>query len=68
MQQLKPLAKDQMFQREIQKVKQENKFKLTKLLEEEYGIKVNPTSLFDIQVGQLFFNYSENMFYSRTNL
>ncbi|XP_065217799.1 glycogen phosphorylase [Planococcus citri] len=53
LQQLKPFAKDPMFQREIQKVKQENKYKLTKLLEEDYGIKVNPTSLFDIQVKRI---------------
>lgn len=53
LQKLKPLAKDPMFQRSIQKVKQENKYKLIKLLEEEYGLKINPTSLFDIQVKRI---------------
>lgn len=47
---LKPFAKDANFQREICKVKQENKLKLAKLLEDEYGIKINSASLFDIQV------------------
>lgn len=53
LQKLKPLAKDPMFQRAIQKVKQENKYKLSKLLEEEYGIEINPTSLFDMQVKRI---------------
>lgn len=32
------------------KVKQENKLKLTQMLEKDYGVKVNPASIFDIQV------------------
>ena len=48
--QLKQWAKDPAFQRSIVKVKQENKLRLSEILEQEYGIKVNPASIFDIQV------------------
>jgi glucan phosphorylase len=50
LQQLKQFAKDANFQRAVQKVKQENKLKLAQLLWKEYGVKVNPASMFDIQV------------------
>ncbi|XP_055386725.1 glycogen phosphorylase [Condylostylus longicornis] len=50
---LKKWAKDATFQRAVAKVKQENKLKLTALLEKEYGIKVNPASMFDIQVKRI---------------
>jgi len=50
LQQLKQFAKDVNFQRAVQKVKQENKLKLAQLLQKEYGVKVNPSSMFDIQV------------------
>lgn len=50
LQQLKKWAKDTNFQRAIMKVKQENKLKLAQLLERDYGVKINPSSLFDIQV------------------
>jgi len=50
LQQLKQFAKDVNFQRAIQKVKQENKLKLAQLLQKDYGVKVNPASMFDIQV------------------
>lgn len=48
--QLKQFAKDPGFQRAVQKVKSENKMKLAQLLEKEYNIKINPSSMFDIQV------------------
>jgi starch phosphorylase len=48
--QLKRYAKDTNFQRAVQKVKQENKLKLAQLLQKEYGVNVNPASMFDIQV------------------
>lgn len=51
--QLKQWAKDPVFQRSIIKVKQENKLKLTQLLEKDYGVKVNPASIFDIQVKRI---------------
>jgi hypothetical protein len=41
---------DPDFQRGVQKVKQENKLKLAQLLEKEYGVKVNASSMFDVQV------------------
>jgi glucan phosphorylase len=50
LQQLKQFAKDTNFQRAVQRVKQENKLKLAQLLQKEYGVKVNPASMFDIQV------------------
>lgn len=51
--QLKQWAKDPAFQRSIVKVKQENKLRLAEHLESEYGIKVNPASIFDIQVKRI---------------
>lgn len=50
LQRLKQFVKDPAFQRNIQKIKQENKFKLAKLLEDDYGVKINAYSMFDIQV------------------
>jgi starch phosphorylase len=49
--QLKALAEDPVFQRSVQTVKQENKMKVAQYLQKEYGVNVNPASLFDIQVG-----------------
>lgn len=48
--QLRKLANDSGFQRAIQTVKQENKMKVAQFLTKEYGVPVNPASLFDIQV------------------
>lgn len=50
---LRSKAKDPNFQRVVAKVKQENKLKLAALLEEEYGVKVNPASIFDIHVKRI---------------
>ncbi|XP_017490160.1 PREDICTED: glycogen phosphorylase isoform X2 [Rhagoletis zephyria] len=50
---LKKWAKDPNFQRNVARVKQENKLKLTQILEKDYGIKVNPASMFDIQVKRI---------------
>jgi hypothetical protein len=50
LQQLKQFAEDTNFQRAVQKVKQENEMKLAQLLQKDYGLKVNPASMFDIQV------------------
>ncbi|EFA02541.1 glycogen phosphorylase [Tribolium castaneum] len=46
-------AKDPNFQRAVMKVKQENKLKLAQLLEKEYGVKINPGSMFDIHVKRI---------------
>lgn len=53
LQKLKQFAKDTNFQRAVIQVKQENKLKLAQILEKDYGVKVNPSSLFDIQVKRI---------------
>jgi len=50
---LKKWAKDPNFQRNVARVKQENKLKLAAILEKDYGVKVNPSSMFDIQVKRI---------------
>ncbi|CAH2018802.1 unnamed protein product [Acanthoscelides obtectus] len=50
---LKQWAKDPNFQRAVQKVKQENKLRLAQLLEKDYGVKINPSSMFDIHVKRI---------------
>jgi starch phosphorylase len=50
---LKKWAKDPNFQRMFGKVKQENKLRFSQLLEKDYGVKVNPSSLFDIHVKRI---------------
>ncbi|XP_037025265.1 glycogen phosphorylase [Bradysia coprophila] len=50
---LKKWAKDANFQRLFGKVKQENKLRFAQLLEKDYGVKVNPSSLFDIHVKRI---------------
>ena len=52
--QLKKFAKDPAFQRSVQTVKQENKMRLAQQLEKEYGVEINPASLFDVQVSKGF--------------
>lgn len=51
--QLKALAKDPAFQRNIQQIKQENKMKLISIIEKEYNVQINPSSMFDIQVKRI---------------
>uniref|UniRef100_A0A8D8W1M6 Alpha-1,4 glucan phosphorylase n=1 Tax=Cacopsylla melanoneura TaxID=428564 RepID=A0A8D8W1M6_9HEMI len=51
--QLRQYAKDPAFQREISKVKQENKMKLAQYLEKEYNLKINLGSIFDMQVKRI---------------
>eukprot|EP00088_Acartia_fossae_P009385 TRINITY_DN1453_c0_g1_i2.p1 TRINITY_DN1453_c0_g1~~TRINITY_DN1453_c0_g1_i2.p1 ORF type:complete len:851 (+),score=260.68 TRINITY_DN1453_c0_g1_i2:61-2613(+) len=53
LQQLKQWAEDDKFQREVMRVKQDNKNKLASLLKEATGIDVNPNSMFDIQVKRI---------------
>lgn len=50
---LKKWAKDPNFQRNVARVKQENKLRLAQHLEADYGVKVNPASMFDIQVKRI---------------
>ncbi|KAM3869189.1 glycogen phosphorylase, muscle form [Diretmus argenteus] len=54
--QLKGLLKyinDEAFIRDIAKIKQENKLKFAVHLEEHYKVKINPNSMFDIQVKRI---------------
>ncbi|XP_023335700.1 glycogen phosphorylase isoform X2 [Eurytemora carolleeae] len=50
---LKEFADDEGFQREVMKVKQDNKNKLAELLRELTGVDINPNSIFDIQVKRI---------------
>jgi len=50
---LEKWAKDPAFQRDVRAVKQENKLKLATMLEKQYGIKINPASIFDLQVSTI---------------
>jgi len=51
--QLKQYAEDVNFQREVMKVKQDNKNRLASLLNETTGLTINPNSIFDIQVKRI---------------
>jgi starch phosphorylase len=50
---LEPLAKDKNFLLALQKVKQENKMKLSQFIEKEYKIQIDPTSMYDMQVKRI---------------
>lgn len=53
LEQLKRWATDPNFQRAVMTVKQENKLRLAAMLERDYGVRVNPASMFDIQVKRI---------------
>lgn len=44
---------DEAFIRDIAKVKQENKLKFSRYLENEYKVKINPNSMFDVHVKRI---------------
>uniref|UniRef100_A0A4W4ELC5 Alpha-1,4 glucan phosphorylase n=1 Tax=Electrophorus electricus TaxID=8005 RepID=A0A4W4ELC5_ELEEL len=44
---------DDAFIRDVAKIKQENKMKFAVYLEEQYKVKINPNSMFDIQVKRI---------------
>ncbi|XP_068088342.1 glycogen phosphorylase, brain form [Hyperolius riggenbachi] len=44
---------DESFVHDVAKVKQENKLKFAAYLENEYKVKINPSSLFDLQVKRI---------------
>ena len=46
-------AADKAFQKKFHAVKQANKENLAKKIQQELGIKVNPTSLFDVQIKRI---------------
>uniref|UniRef100_A0AAQ6AIC9 Alpha-1,4 glucan phosphorylase n=1 Tax=Amphiprion ocellaris TaxID=80972 RepID=A0AAQ6AIC9_AMPOC len=53
LQSLRNYVNDEAFIRDIAKVKQENKLKFAVHLEEHYKVKINPNSMFDIQVKRI---------------
>uniref|UniRef100_A0A8D3BN38 Alpha-1,4 glucan phosphorylase n=1 Tax=Scophthalmus maximus TaxID=52904 RepID=A0A8D3BN38_SCOMX len=50
---LRKYVNDEAFIRDVAKVKQENKLKFSVHLEEHYKVKINPNSMFDIQVKRI---------------
>uniref|UniRef100_A0A672GCJ8 Alpha-1,4 glucan phosphorylase n=1 Tax=Salarias fasciatus TaxID=181472 RepID=A0A672GCJ8_SALFA len=53
LQALREYVNDDAFIRDVAKVKQENKLKFAVHLEEHYKVKINPNSMFDIQVKRI---------------
>ncbi|MEE6492285.1 hypothetical protein FKM82_016539 [Ascaphus truei] len=50
---LKKLVNDDLFIRDVSKVKEENKLKFAQFLEKEYKVKINAASMFDVQVKRI---------------
>ncbi|XP_030418713.1 glycogen phosphorylase, liver form isoform X2 [Gopherus evgoodei] len=50
---LHKFVNDDIFIREVSKVKQENKVKFAQYLEKEYKVKINPSSMFDVHVKRI---------------
>ena len=50
---LRKYADDPLFQREIMKIKQENKNKLVRYIKEKMDIEIDPKSIFDVQIKRL---------------
>nr|XP_009675401.1 PREDICTED: glycogen phosphorylase, liver form [Struthio camelus australis] len=50
---LHKFVNDDIFIREVSKVKQENKVKFALFLEKEYKVKINPSSMFDVHVKRI---------------
>ncbi len=50
---LEPFAKDRAFQDAFAKVKRHNKERLTKVVRDRMGIRLDPSSLFDIQIKRI---------------
>lgn len=50
---LKQYVDDAIFIRDVSKVKEENKIKFIQYLEKEYKMKLNPSSMFDVQVKRI---------------
>lgn len=55
MKELKKFASDLGFLDAIRRVKQENKMRVAQYLEDEYNVKINPSSIFDIHVRYFHF-------------
>ncbi|KAG8449230.1 hypothetical protein GDO86_016050 [Hymenochirus boettgeri] len=50
---LRKFVDDHAFIRDVSKVKEENKLKFSQYLEKEYKMKINPASMFDVQVKRI---------------
>ena len=50
---LEPLAKDSEFQRKFMEVKHANKVDLARIINDECGVTVDPSALFDVQIKRL---------------
>ncbi|VDO02319.1 unnamed protein product [Rodentolepis nana] len=53
MKELRSLCNDAGFLRSINRIKRDNKVKFASYMEEHYGIKIDPSTLFDIQVKRI---------------
>ena len=51
--QLKVLADCPKFQHEVSRIKDNNKMTFAAYVEKEFGVKINPASMFDIQVKRI---------------
>lgn len=47
------LATDKTFVKEFTKIKKENKLRLAEYIERENGVKINPNSIFDVQIKRI---------------
>ncbi|XP_069495053.1 glycogen phosphorylase, liver form [Ambystoma mexicanum] len=50
---LKKFVNDDVFIRDVSKVKEENKLKFSQYLEQEFKVKINPASMFDVHVKRI---------------
>ncbi|XP_076013394.1 glycogen phosphorylase, liver form [Genypterus blacodes] len=53
LQRLNDFVDDSAFIRDVSKVKQDNKLKFAQYLENEYRVKINPSSMFDVHVKRI---------------
>ena len=53
LQELVPLAEDAEFRKQFRAVKQANKVRLAQIIKQKVGVKVDPNSLFDVQIKRI---------------
>jgi len=51
--QLRNFVDDEQFIRDVQRVKFENKQRLVDMFQQEYGVQINPASMFDVQIKRI---------------
>jgi starch phosphorylase len=68
LQKLVELADDAAFQKKWADVKQQNKERLAKFVENAFGIKVNTKAMFDVQVGYFYFQFRSSLISYRSNV